>query len=178
MFKTLILGLFLVFGFDAAAQEKSLITFAINQAGGMIVEGEIPEFSGEIRFDENHPEDATAILSFNMASATTGVIERDQIMQAPEWLDIENYPKGQFVLEGLTPDEATGTLTLKGETKRITFPLMIDPARGTATGDLTIDRRDFKIGDGRWGESEKWVGFEIRISFKITADQLGEFCNE
>lgn len=177
MLKALISGLvFLAFGFDASAQEKNAITFAIDQIGGMVVEGEIPEFSANICFDENHPENAKATFTFNMATATTGILERDLIMQAPEWLNTESFPNGQFVLEGLTTDAATGTLTLKGQSKEISFPVTIDSSRGQAKGDLTIDRRDFKIGIGRWGMSEKWVGFEIRISFTLAADPTGGSC--
>lgn len=162
----------------ARAEENSVIRFSVNQIGGIVVEGEIPEFSANICFDEDHPESVKAAITLNMASATTGVIERDQILKAPEWLSTETYPKGYFVLETLTETQASGSLTLKGKNQVISFPLIIDPKSRQATGDLTIDRRDFNIGEGRWGETEKWVGFEIRISFTIVADPNGGSCDQ
>lgn len=171
----------LVFGFFAfganAAEEETAITFAITQIGGFEVEGEILEFSANICFSEVDLENAKARFSFNMASATTGVEERDIIMQAPEWLGTEAYPEGRFDLESLSETNATGMLTLKGQSRQINFPVTIKPAAGVATGNFTIDRRDFNIGEGRWGETEKWVGFEIRISFKIAAALLGDQCD-
>lgn len=178
--KTLVYSvIFCILAFDAiSAEENSVIRFSVNQIGGIVVEGEIPEFSGNICFEKNKPESVKAAITLNMASATTGVVERDQIIQAPEWLSTEMYPKGYFVLENLTETEASGTLTLKGKNKVISFPLTIDPLSGQANGNLTIDRRDFNIGEGRWGETEKWVGFEIRISFNIVADPNGGSCDE
>ena len=178
MIKTLILSLiFCGIGFDAASQEKSTITFAITQVGGIKVEGEILEFSANICFNEADLENAKGTFSFNLASATTGVEERDIIMQAPEWLDTAKFPEGGFDLESLSRTNATGMLTLKGQSRQINFPVTIKPAAGLATGNFTIDRRDFKIGDGRWGMSEKWVNYEIRISFKIAGGLIGDQCD-
>ncbi len=162
-------------------KEQSRIGFSAVQTGRIQVSGGFEDFSAEICFDERNLAGTRAILEFDMAALTTGILERDEILAAPEWLDIENYTNARFELtsldrEGPNSYRARGRLEIKGLTKEVEFPLILDLVAQRTSGDLTIDRRDFNIGEGRWGSSEKWVDFLIGIEFDLYAQPRGENC--
>ncbi len=183
MLKTLILAfIFCMVDCQASAGDQSHITFAVTQVGGLVVQGEIPGFSASLCFDERNLPGTTAVLTLDMRSATTAVPERDEILAAPEWLGITNHPEATFNLiafQRMGPNtyQADGLLEIKGVKRDISFPVYLDLIEEKAEGELTLDRRDFNIGEGRWGESEKWVGYEIRISFVFFASQKGLTCD-
>ena len=69
----------------------------------------------------------------------------------------------------------TGKLTIKGTAKSVTVPVGIAPAGGNqavATGSLTIQRLDYKIGDGEWTDTSM-VANEVQVRFKLTIAGLG-----
>lgn len=184
----LILGL-LFFAAPALAESWALdpgdsrIGFSIVQIGEVRVEGQIQEFDAEICFDERDLEATTANFRFDLTSLTTGVRERDEILHAREWLASGAHPGGAFDLTSLIrlgPNsfEAEGMLSLKGVEKPVSFPLTLSLLEEKAKGALTIDRRDFNIGEGPWGETEKWAGFPITISFELFARPDGQPCHE
>ena len=154
---------------------ESAIVFSGTQAGGTF-EGWLPAFTGSGCFDPADPKGASGKFIFDLSRATTGVRERDEIMRAPEWLDTAKFPQAIFAVSGvkLVGDnayEAEGVLTLKGKERPFTVPFAT-AGEGRflgLKGRVAFDRRDFNVGEGEWGESEKWVGFQISVDFQITS---------
>ncbi len=170
-------------GVWAIDQGKSSLTFSAIQVGALKVEGQIPSFSATLCFDEMALPGTKADLTFDLSRISTGIQDRDDILAAPDWLDTAEFPKARFRLTsfqrvGPNSYEAQGELEIKGMQKGITFPVYLDLVEEKALGEFTVDRRDFNIGEGAWGENEKWVGFEIGVSFEIFASQLGEACDD
>jgi len=182
-----LLILFLLAGPAAAAswavvKDKSAITFSAVQTGSLTVTGKIPDFSATICFDERRLSETTATLVFSLANLDTGVPERNEILRSSYWLNTGDFPDATFALSALQrmgPNtyEAWGTLKIKGLSHEVSFPLFLDLVGERASGEFTIDRRDFNVGEGAWGETEKWVGFDVKIAFDLYAEPVGETCD-
>ena len=163
--------------------EESSVRFSGVQAGDVPFEGEFTRFSARICFDERTIEETVAVFAFDVNGAVTGVDERDEILRAEEWMNVEAYPGAAFEVTAVTrlgPNSyrAEGDLTLKGVTRALAFPFTLNLVENTATGSFTIDRRDFNIGDGAWGETERWVAYPITVSFLIRAETEGAPCDD
>ena len=79
-----------------------------------------------------------------------------------------------FVALGDGRFEMTGKLTLKGTAKPVTVPVSIATTGGyaVATGSFTIQRLDFKVGDGEWTDTSM-VGNDVQVKFKFTLAGFG-----
>lgn len=166
----------------ALVKEESFIQFSGFQTGRPF-EGEFRDFSASICFDEGDLGAAAITLEIDMESAATGILERDEILKAPEWLDTTGYPTATFrisAIERLGPGsyQGDGLIEIKGVSRELTLPFNLNLVDNTASGSLKIDRRDFNVGEGRWGETEQWVGFEIEINFLIMANPTGVACEK
>lgn len=163
-------------------KEDSSLTFSGLQLGQGF-DGRIENFSATICFDEMDLDGAEVVLDIDMTSITTGIAERDEILAAEEWLDTARYPNAEIKTRGVNrigPNSyiAEAEITLKGTTQVMPLSFTLNLIENTAQGEVTIDRRDFKIGDGEWGESEKWVGFPITIGFHFSTQMTGKNCHE
>lgn len=163
-------------------KEDSALTFSGRQLGQGF-DGRIEEFSASICFDESDLDGAEVILDIDLTSITTGIADRDEILAAEEWLDTARYPRAEINIRGvnrLGPNAYTteAEITIKGTTRVMPLPFTLNLIENTAQGEVTIDRRDFKIGDGEWGKSEKWVGFPIIIGFHFSAQMTERNCHE
>ncbi len=164
----------------ALVKKESYIRFSGLQTGRPF-EGEFKDFSASICFDEGDLEGTSITLEIDMDSATTGILERDEILKAPEWLDTATFPAAAFrmaAIERLGPNsyQGEGFLEIKGVAREVTLPFILNLVDNTASGSLSFDRREFNVGEGRWGETEKWVGFEIEIDFLVTSIPTGGAC--
>ena len=75
-------------------------------------------------------------------------------LQSPDFFDTAQFPEAKFVSKEITPAAADGKthdvkgdMTIRGETKTITFPATIKAEGGviTATTEFTLKRFDFGI---------------------------------
>ena len=119
----------------------------------------------------------SAVLNFKFADLKTGKPDRDKKMI--DWLG-GGDPEGRFELGNLalTPDgqgQASGRLIFHGVTQRIEFPVDVVKANGaiTATGETTIDCRDWKLKVIRIALMLK-VDPEVKIRFKFTGTPVEE----
>ena len=106
-----------------------------------------------------------AIPSLRLGSVT------DQAM-GTDFFDASAHPTAIFDADILTEDVghvARGTLTIKGQSVPVEMPfaLSIEDSIARATGGLVVDRRDFGIGMGTKDAGS--LGFEVDISFELTA---------
>lgn len=163
--------------------EESFIRFSGIQAGDQAYEGEFKTFSADICFDEHTLEDAWARIEFDVASAATGIGERDEILVSQEWMFAKAFPLATFETEiirrvGPNTYQADGVIAIKGVRRPLILSFVMGLVENTASGAFTIDRRDFNIGEGAWGETEKWVAYAINISFQLAANTKGEECHD
>lgn len=119
----------------------------------------IPNASGELKFDSEHPEKSTVNVTLPVTQINTFVPKLTEEFKTPDYFDVAKYPTATFrstkvTAKGDNTFEVEGNLTLKGITKPVTLqaklnkqgeqPMLKKPAIGfDATG--TIKRSDFKI---------------------------------
>ena len=59
-----------------------------------------PTLSGEIDFDQDHPDRARATISVAAGDATTGVAVVDALVRSRDYLGADEYPTITFRLDG------------------------------------------------------------------------------
>ncbi|RIX79851.1 YceI family protein [Acidovorax cavernicola] len=161
--------------------DKSQIVFVSKQMG-VPVEGSFKRFDAQVAFDPKKPEGGSVVLQIDTASAGFGVPMSDAELPKPTWFDTAHFPQASFrsnAIKALGDGrfEMAGKLTIKGTTKPVTVPVSIAPspssgAYAVATGTLTIQRLDYKVGDGEWTDTSV-VGNEVQVRFKLTLAGFG-----
>lgn len=111
-----------------------------------------PQFEGKVRVDGEN----VSGLSFTVqvASLQTSPDKLATHLKSPDFFDIAVHPTATFTSTevkaapaGETTHEITGDLTLRGVTKRVTFParLTVSPVEVAARAEFAINRQDFGI---------------------------------
>lgn len=159
--------------------DKSQIVFVSKQMG-VPVEGTFKKFDAHVAFDPKKPEGGTVALQIDTASAGFGIPMSDAELPKAPWFDAAHFPHATFQSSAIKAlgdgkFEMTGKLTIKGATKVVTVPVGIAAAGGNqsvATGSFTIQRLDYKVGDGEWTDTSV-VGNDVQVRFKLTLTGLG-----
>jgi polyisoprenoid-binding protein YceI len=147
------------------------------------VRGRFTEFSGTVRVDDQHPENSSVTLTIDASSVDTNTPDRDQHLRSADFFHVESHPTLTFASTRITKKgrdtyELTGTLTIRGVSKEITFPvthlgIAKDPWGNTRAGfeaATTLNRKDFGL---LWNAALETGGFlvgdEVQISLSIQA---------
>ncbi len=116
--------------------------------------GRFAEVEGEGVFDPDAPEAARMEVRIAARGLKLEHPVETAFAQGPEWFDAANHPAARYRLARLEGTEgdwtALGDLTIKGSTVIIRAPLALTLGETTATasGALTVNRRDFDLGLG------------------------------
>jgi polyisoprenoid-binding protein YceI len=157
--------------------EKSQITF-ISKQMGVAVDGRFRKFDTKIAVDPAKPETGKVQLEIDLASIDAGSSDADAEVKGKSWFNTAAFPKATFVSSqvralGNGRYEALGKLTIKGTSRDVSAPFTVKPEAGGAwfDGGFTLNRLQFKIGDGVWADTST-LADEVQIKFKIfvTAD--------
>ncbi len=173
-----------VFGIDKA---HSKLSFAIGFFGFSDVEGTFGQYSGTILYNEKDLTKTAISLIIDANSINTGSSFRDKDLKTGNFFDTENHRFLTFESKSIEKKGkkmfAIGDLTIKGKTKEVRVPFeqtqkrFIDPFWSNLVigfkGEITIDRNDFDVHGGRWGE--KVLSEEVKISFAMVAQQPNTF---
>lgn len=174
----LVAGLSLCAGLQAATYqsvlaEKSSISFRYKQMG-VAMDGKFAKFQSTLQLDTAKPEAARASFEIDLASVDTGSAEGDDEVVGKSWFHTAAFPKAQFVLKQLKatgPDryEASGTLSIKGRTRELKFPLthVAQGGKGFLNASFNLARADFAVGEGVWSKFDV-IGNEVQVSFQLT----------
>jgi polyisoprenoid-binding protein YceI len=144
---------------------------------GVAVEAPFTRFSGDIVYDPQKPESASARVVIDIASFDLGDPEYNREILKPDWFDAASHPQASFVsrsVEAVAPDQlrVTGDLTLKGRSETAVVPLKIvrEGSGYVFSGELPISRLAFRIGDGEWADTDM-VADEVMIRFRVLTAQ-------
>lgn len=152
---------------------RSELRFVIKQMN-VPVEGGFGRFTLQAAFEPLKPETGQFRVEVDMASVNTGSAEGDGEARRPAWFDTAKHPKALFVSDGIRREgpgrfTMTGDLTVKGRTRSLTVPLVLQPQRQggwLANGRFALKRSDFDIGGGEWADPSV-VANEVEGRFKI-----------
>ncbi|MEQ9814502.1 MAG: YceI family protein [Azospirillaceae bacterium] len=153
--------------------EESRLGFVLHE-GGHDIEGVFARFEADILFSPDNLAGSRIAVTVDVTSFHTGVADYDDAVGLPGWMDFATHPTAWFVADrfrDIGPDgfEALGTLTLRGTTRDIVLPFTftIDGTTALGAGHLSLNRREFGIGDGSW-ETRASIGNAVDISFTVS----------
>ena len=161
---------------EAVASEWSVETgtldISVNQFGS-VVDGGFSDWTAAITFDDTDPraeQVGSVEVLINIASLSLGSVT-DQA-KGPDYFNLEQFPTAVFsgpILRATDGYIVDGSLTLKGNTLPLTLPfaLTIDGDSAQMSGQTTINRLDFGIGENQPDETN--LGFEVAVRVALTA---------
>jgi polyisoprenoid-binding protein YceI len=160
--------------YKAIAADKSQITFNYKQMG-VAMDGRFKKFTAQLNFDPAKPAAAQAQVEIDLASIDTGSSEADDEVVGKGWFNIKAFPKATFVAKRIQANGAqqyvvSGTLTIKGKSQDIQFPLkyVAQGAAGVFSGSFVMHRGDFSIGEGIWSKFDV-VANDVQVNVSLTA---------
>jgi polyisoprenoid-binding protein YceI len=164
----------------------STVGFVARHLVGAKVRGTFEKFSGVLEVRE--PVEASSVdAEVEMASVTTGQVDRDAHLRSGDFFDIENHPTMSLKSTGLkrisdTEFELATELTVRGVTRPVVFSLTyLGSGDGMAPGSTVvgleasaeIDRRDFGVSFNRALDNGGLiVGNKVRIELDIEAHRM------
>ena len=155
--------------YQAVTPEKSTITFSYKQMG-VAMDGKFKKFNAQVSLDTAKLDKVKGSIDIDLASIDTGSSEADQEVVGKSWFNVAAHPKASFLLKGLKATganqyEATGQLTIKGQTRELRAPLKLSP-QGQLTGSFALKRADYGVGEGMWAKFDV-VANEITVNFNL-----------
>lgn len=141
---------------------------------GKPVTGHFGEFQAEITYDDDKQiiadKEGTVKVTVSIQSLSLGVSTKQAL--GPDFFDVTQYPQASFtadLMNVIDGREAIGTLTIKGRSQPVALPFQLvgDDTTATAHANLTLDRRDFGIGDNL--KDDTVLGFEVKVKITLTA---------
>lgn len=152
--------------------EQSAITFSVNQAGAPL-QGVFKSYTANLCLDTAGK--GSMRVDVDTGSADTEVPELDDALKDEDFFDVAKWPKATFQSESMQqmgPGEyaVTGKLTIRDVTREVKVPftwaLAADGKTAKLTAHLSIQRLDYKVGQGQWADP-KWVGNQVDLSFMV-----------
>lgn len=135
------------------------------------VEGQFDDYDIDLSFDPEAPENGHVRVTIDAASIDTGNDRRDADLRGPSFFEVETYPELSFESDRIEQVSDTefvvhGNLTIRDVTRPLELEVTLLGMQELA-GDLqsrgrmvagfeaavTLDRRDFAVGSGRWAET-------------------------
>ncbi|MEP5632280.1 MAG: cytochrome b/b6 domain-containing protein [Tateyamaria sp.] len=152
--------------------QSGTLSLTVTQFGTEVT-GTFEDWTAAISFDETIRNETAGTVDVTIAigSLKLGSVT-DQAM-GPDFFDTTLFPTATFtadinpVVDGY---EAVGTLTLKGQSIPVTLPFSLSTSGDTAnmTGDTTLDRRSFGIGDNMADESSLKFHVTVKVELEAT----------
>ena len=162
----------------AQLQPGSEIAFTTKQMG-VPVDGKFSKFSAQIALDPKKPETGSVSFAIDTGSARFGSAELDAEVPKPTWLNVPKFPQAAFrssAIKATGPGkfEVAGKLTIKGVERDVVVPVTLAQAGATSTasGNFTIKRLAYKVGEGEWTDTSM-LADDVQIRFKLVLAGLG-----
>jgi len=142
-----------------------------------MVRGQFMNFSGNVVFDPDNPENSIFDFVIQVDSIDTKVGKRDTDLRSPNFFDAAHYPTITFKSTKVSRGEGNiykveGKLTIKDVTKDVTLEFLyhgkkenpLNKGQIVAGLDttLTIDRLKFHVGNGSYYQ-KGIIGKEVNI---------------
>lgn len=150
----------------------STLTFTFDQAGAAS-RGKFGQFTVDMAYDPKNLAASSMKVVVQMASLDTQDKDRDATLASEDLLDTKQFPTATYVATSFAPGaagkvEAVGKLTLRGVTRDLRIPLTVRPAGAglELTGETSINRLDYGVGQGEWKSTES-VGNAVRIEYEV-----------
>ncbi|HSD40149.1 MAG TPA: YceI family protein [Rhodocyclaceae bacterium] len=154
--------------------EKSSIKFIYRQMN-VPMEGSFSRYVSRLAFDPAKPAATSAMFDIDLGSIDTGATDADEEVRGKLWFNTKEFPRASFVSTVIKPlsgnrFEVQGKLSMKGRTQDIVAPISLSQEGGNSVfeGSFSINRADFKIGEGMWADFGT-VANDIQIKVRLVA---------
>ena len=160
-------------------EQQSVISFQASVYNKEFT-GRFSDFDGSIIFNPDDLKNSSANITIKINSIDSDDAERDASMLEDDWFAIADYQAAHFKTtafedKGEGQYLAVGDLTIKGKTMPTVIPFQLDivpqddgTSRAYMNGQVTLNRLDFGIGEGRW-ESGNMVGLTVDVAIQLVA---------
>lgn len=155
---------------QAPAGSSLVFTFTQLGAAGS---GQFGKFSTEFTYDDQNPAAGSLDVKIDITSLDTQDAERDDALKSADLFDTKSHPGATYVAKSLARNsagglEAVGKLTLRGVSRDLRLPLTLKPSANglELSGQATIKRLDFGVGQGEWQSTES-VADEVKVQYKV-----------
>lgn len=138
----------------------SKLGFAVAWSQGPI-KGSFERWDADIHFDPEALEASRVRVSVDLASARTDNPDADSALPGEDFFAVSRFPRAVFVASrfkkiGEDRYQVSGTLSLRGVSKAVTFPFLLKTAGDVAhmQASLALDRTLFGVGQGQWAGTD------------------------
>jgi polyisoprenoid-binding protein YceI len=159
----------------------SQIQFTVRHLMISKVRGFFDEFSMDLNYDEEKPQNSSVVVTVNTGSANTRDAQRDEHLRTADFFDVENYPTATFdskrvEVTGENSGKIYGDLTIRDITKEIVVDakylgMATDPwgnQHAHFSGSTEIDRRDWDL---KWNQGLDTggilAGWKVQLDFEV-----------
>jgi cytochrome b561/polyisoprenoid-binding protein YceI len=157
-----------------AIQPGGRLSFAV-VGGGDTYRGSFSDWSGNIKFDPEHPESADLRITVRLASASLGDSTMDETLKGGDFFNTSATPTATWRSTSVRqtgPNRytANGTLSLRGVSKpqTVNFTLSGTGLRRHVEGSAGIDRNAFGVGVG-----DSAAGLDASVALTFAFDATG-----
>jgi polyisoprenoid-binding protein YceI len=153
-------------------------TLAFTSAwSGDPVQGRFDRWKADILFGPKALDRSKVTVTIDMGSAKTGDDQRDASLPSPDWFDTAAHPSATFTATRFTQSGegkyvAHGTLSLRGVTKPLDLPfsLKIDGPKATVSGQASLDRVAFGVGQGEFAATDQ-IPAKVQVRVQLHAQR-------
>lgn len=165
------------YNIDTAHSE---IGFKVKHLMVSSVKGFFKVFTGTLSTDDDNLTNAKVSFEANTASVNTNQEQRDEHLKAPDFFDVENFPKITFVSKSFNKKEGdnysvVGDFTMKGVTKEIELSAIFNGVAKAMDGkkimsfDVSgvINRQDYGVS---WNSAIETGGVAVSNEVWLSAN--------
>lgn len=146
---------------------QSSLSFGGTQQGEKFT-GVFRDFDARIAYGPEQLSSSHIDVTIRLKSLDSKSPDRDSALAGADWFDFAKFPTATFraATIRMTPAGPVGDadLTIKGRTKRLSFPFAWKNDSGKIVLDarVSLDRLDFGVGAGEWAD-ESVAGRKVEV---------------
>ncbi|KAA2285182.1 YceI family protein [Arenimonas fontis] len=146
---------------------------------GEAFEGRFRRFEARIAFDPDAPQSCRFEVRIALASADTGLPERDDMLMEREFFDVGRQPMAYYRADRCRalPDGgfvAEGRLGLRGVERPVPLCFRWIPGESPVLeGEAGVDRLAFGVGTGDWADTDL-IPAEVAIRTRVPLRRAGD----
>ncbi|WP_210518615.1 YceI family protein [Hymenobacter terricola] len=141
------------------------------EAGTWAPQGTIRLREGRIAAEGQTVRAARVVV--DMATIAHDQAQLAEHLRGPDFFDAAKFPTAVFELTEFKAGQARGTLTLKGQTKPVAFPVAVEAAPGGGLrlrGTVSVDRTQFGVNYNSASFFQNLGSYAIRNDFQVVFD--------
>ena len=140
-------------------------------------QGEFKNVKATFKIDPASPASCEFAVTIPIADLSVSSKEVVDYLLDLELFDVDQFPTATFKatkcrLQSGNSFVADGTLTIRNQTKPLSFPFKLDigPSGFHLTSEVTIKRLDFGVGQGYWANTAE-IPNDVKVKVDVNAAQ-------